>query len=66
MTITSMNCMEKNFWFNVTILAVLFLYFDFTNQYINLLGLSKERIIFIKEILQLHTYLIPQAILTVQ
>ena len=53
---------KKLFWFNVMISAVLFLYFKFTGQYLDLLGLSDKQLLFITEkMTQLREYFVPQA-----
>ena len=53
---------KKLFWFNIMISAVLFLYFRFTGQYLDLLGLSEKKLNFIQNIMTLlRQYFIPEA-----
>ncbi|CAA6815703.1 MAG: Unknown protein [uncultured Sulfurovum sp.] len=53
---------KKLFWFNIIILAVLFLYFKFTGQYLELFGLSEVQLKFITEKMgQLRDFFIPNA-----
>jgi ABC-type phosphate/phosphonate transport system permease subunit len=53
---------KKLFWFNIMISAVLFLYFKFTGQYLDLLGLSDKKLNFIQQIMTLlRQYFIPEA-----